>query len=188
MIPPKTPSRVTVVVDTREKTPLLFPNYFWHYSYVGQRPRKIGITAVKKALPEGDYLLKDWELDDGKHPAIVERKGSWGEIHQNLLTQDRERAAKAFRRLCEATDHPYLLIEERFSACWKAKDHIPNPEMVMDRLMNEVAARNLRLIWLPGLNTVKIRRRAGEAVVRILLAHAMKEHSAPEFVGKDEES
>ena len=73
------PSVVTLLIDSREQIPLLFPSSVFIEVPV-RVLRRVKIETKTVSLPYGDYILRGYE-----HVACVERKRSALELSKNLL-------------------------------------------------------------------------------------------------------
>lgn len=176
MLIKKMPKTLKVSVDSREKKPLLFPETLVWNPVRGMDSVTMKIKIVKKTMPAGDYALEDWE-----HLALIERKGSIQELHQNLVTKDWVRQQKACDKLAAACAYPYILIEghpvEMYRAAlspvkWGPANRAPiKPGYVIDRLMELTTDYGLGTIWGGTPKTASGRRILGEIVLRILLRH-----------------
>lgn len=169
---------VTILIDSREQRPLLFPEVLalWSSSCgAGRKPtaKIVSVVTEKAALAEGDYCL----AGDGPPTAIVERKSGIDELIGNLLTSDRPRFLRAITRLAANTCHPYLYIEAWPDAWWRGTEmNRINPDLkvvqAMDLILHEVAHLGIGLLWGNRASQLPAgRRRAGELILRILLAH-----------------
>lgn len=163
-----TPSRpLEILVDTREKEPLLFPETlrFWSKG----KPALLAIRTSKVALPTGDYALKHYE-----HICLVERKGSVGELCSNLCTKDRTRQFAAFQRLADECRVPYLLLESSLSEIQKSSRYAKNPDLALQHLFRAIRRFGFHVIFGGRLRSVLSRRAAGEFVARLLATHAQE--------------
>jgi len=159
--------KVVVLIDKREKRPLTFPATIKWHAERGGRSTLVIVKTKQKTLPEGDYCLEGHDKD-----CIIERKGGLNELSQNLLSNDYERASKAFSRLEVSTRHPYLLIEASCSQLRKPTRWTQNPEAVSDALAGLIRRRNLGLLLVGRCSTPKAKRVVGEFVLRLMLAHS----------------
>jgi len=172
-VPKSPPNKVVVLVDDREKKPILFPKTIEWFSERGGEGHLIQVVTKKVRLPEGDYALKGY--DD---VAIIERKGSLEEIAQNMLTGDYARATSAFQRLVEACEFPYLLIDcpinKLFDSPW-----VEQPDRAIQALFQFAAEKGLRI--LVGGHSIRpvARRQLGKLCLTLLLTHAMIEPCGP---------
>lgn len=151
--------KITVEIDTREKYPLLFPaNLDW----AGKRHQ---VVQERIKLDAGDYRLK--EIGNLN---LVERKGSPGEIWQNLFTDDSGRQHRALRKLVECSQRRCILLD--FSLVdvfnFRAFGAYESGQM-LDRLLALAQSYKIDLIWSSGRSTINSRRRLGELVLRYLL-------------------
>lgn len=167
-------SDITVLVDNREKKPLLFPKGFdWSPGY-GWPCTQIKLKSQSIKMDAGDYSLLGFE-----DVSIIERKASFRELFTNLLTKDRVRQLKSFEKLDLACRHAYILLEGSPSTMWRQAQALPegrgrvsDPGIVIDRLWELVVKHNFGVVWSGGGATHSARRILGEIVVRILLRHA----------------
>lgn len=170
----KPPRSVTVLIDNREKEPLTFPSTVDFHQTRGQKPSTIFVKTKKIRMPEGDYALLDHEDD-----AIIERKGSLRELSNNFMGDDRKRAIAAFQRLVEATEHPYLLIEESISGLLTPTPYVLQPQIILDDLLDFVQSRGIQLLFVGSCRASAARRHLGEFVVRLLLSHTLRHKVGP---------
>jgi ERCC4-type nuclease len=100
----------TILVDDREKTPLIFPAHLTvHNPTVPWAPssRIIRLHTAPARLETGDYVL-------ASHPnrGCVERKAHLSELAGNLFDERRYRLFTAeLERLRDLFSHPLLLLE-----------------------------------------------------------------------------
>ena len=167
------PSAVTVLTDSREQFPILFPDTV----KIAHPERSflmlpIQVKTQKVKLDAGDYTLKGYE----KY-CIFERKASQLEIYNNLEDSlDRIRQAKAFRRLSGACRDPYLLIEASAGELLSNNPRIKNPEIVPHRLSLAIAKYGFNVIFLPWKSrNPATRRKVGTLMVHIMLGYALQE-------------
>jgi len=165
---------IVVLADSREKRPLLFPHSFMWSPAFGWETQKVKLRSKVQKMDAGDYMLEGWESS-----SIIERKASFRELFTNLLTKDRVRQIKSFKKLDLACEHPYILLEGSPTAMWRqakalkeGKGKIDDPGIVIDRLWEIVSQYGFGVIWSGGGNTPSARRILGEIVVRVLLRHA----------------
>ena len=170
----RVPRSMTLVVDSRERYPLLFPaNIEWHVDRGLGDKKLIRIKHKVAKLDWGDYLLEGYSAN-----SAVERKGSLDELHQNLYTDDRERFLKAIRRLRENCRHPYLLLDVSPLDLWKPTPRANDPAAVWDALIDVVSMFGLGLLWGANAKLPGARRILGEQVLRILISHALREEKS----------
>lgn len=164
---------ITVLIDSAEQRPLLFPETLalWNIRGAGHVPkaRIVRVKTERRRLDAGDYcLLGDEAL------AIVERKAHIGELITNTLTDDRPRFLRALERLAAACKFPYFYVEH-LPAAWWAQDTTAYSQSVvqaMDLFLTSIARLNIRLLWGSHAAIAPCRRRRdGELILRILLAH-----------------
>lgn len=127
----------------------------------------------------GDYHLEGYE-----GVCRVERKGSLGELANNLLSDDYERALKAFEKFTASTENPYLLVECTPSELQRETRWTKQPERILDALMSLVERLKLRLLLVGSCKTAKQKRVVGELVLRLMMAHAFQGET--DYGGVDE--
>ena len=157
---------ITVIQDTREKRPLLFPAILklWGHLYT--------VKLVKRRLEAGDYCLQGPNNQPLTQPALIERKASVAEIRNNFFTADKHRMKRALDKLCKASHHPILLFEASPSDILKPTKRIPNPGGVIQRLIDECARRRIEELWVGACAFAPKRRAVGELALRFLASYA----------------
>ncbi len=128
------------------------------------------VTTQKKTMPVGDYILEGFG-----DTCIIERKGSIGELANNLLGDDHKRAMAAFGRLADATSHPYLLLECTAAQLRTRSRWVQEPERIVDALAALIEKFGFRLLLCGKCVDVVQKRTVGELVLRIMLAHAYQQ-------------
>ncbi len=174
MSPP--PKRLTVLVDSREKYPLLFPACVVWYPTRSARPFYIVHVDVKVVeMVTGDYALKGYE-----DTCIIERKGAMTEISANLCSKDYARSHAAFQRLVNETEHPYLMLEETPAGMLPSNypSTRPTPDRVVDAFLREVCGFKLPLIFVGRARSPGQRRKLGHFMLKILIGHAMAKNNS----------
>lgn len=152
---------ITVIQDTREKRPLLFPKTVSLYGRLHQ------VIVLKRRMDAGDYCLLGLA-----GVCLIERKGSLNEIRQNFLTVDKHRMKRALDRLCAATGHPVLLLEASPADLLVPTKDIPEPGPILQHLLDECTRRRIEFLF-PGKCTFAAKRRmVGELVLRFLVSYA----------------
>jgi hypothetical protein len=156
------PSSVTVLVDTREQVPILFP------ASVRLDGCLIKLKKKKVALAEGDYALEDKE-----HTCIIERKYGLRELQNNLLTVvGWKRFKKAVTRLKDATYNPVILLDCRVGDLVTETEKCPDPLKVLDRLFNLCGELGIHLVLTGRSDSSGARRLLGKFAVQMLLSYA----------------
>lgn len=163
------PSRVTVLRDTREKKlhRLTFPDTLLWHPVRGGNPRRLIVRTKDVELETGDYALEGHE-----HVCLFEKKGSLGELTKNLLSKDYTRSTAAFERLSTACRYPYLLVCAGAGDLHRPTKYAPDPGATLDALSVVVARFGLRLLHIGQVRMPGPKRRAGELILRLMLAHA----------------
>jgi ERCC4-type nuclease len=157
----------TVTIDRREQRELRFPEVMKWYGDRATTGQIVIVRTQTKQMPVGDYALKGFE-----ETCIIERKGSIRELATNLLGDDWARAMDAFKRLADATAHPYLMVECTPADLRTRSRWVHEPERVVDALAALIEKLDLRLILCGRVTDVKQKRTVGELMLRLMLAHA----------------
>jgi len=165
------PVEVTVLVDSREKRPMLFPSTI-RISHPERMYMAIPIavnTQVTK-LDFGDYTIKGHE-----NLCTIERKASALEIYKNLNeSHDRIRQAKAFRKLVSGCHHPYLLIEASPAELLRETSLNKTPQITCHRLSLVLAKYGFHALFIPWKSkSVDTRRKIGTLMVHIMLGYIL---------------
>lgn len=163
MRPPRT---VTVLIDSRENYPLLFPQRL--RLWVAGKPRLVRVKTEKRTLKTGDYLLAA-----RPNGCVIERKGSISEIARNLLDpKDKSRASAAFSRLAKC-ELPVLLLDMTPSDMYRPSRHLQNPEPVIDALWQLASRLKLMVVWGGYCKPPEQRRLLGNNLLRMMLWHML---------------
>jgi hypothetical protein len=153
---------LTILQDSREQTPLVFPDHIKVHLRRSKTPTLIKITTEVDTLPAGDYTIKGFD-----NVVLVETKRSARELRDNLLTADYQRASHAFERL-QSAKHPFLVCEFGQSELLSEADF--GGQAVADALAFIVAEHGLSL-WFAGPRSgALVRRRTAECVLRLMIA------------------
>ncbi len=167
----KIPAEITILEDTREQFPLLFPSII-QIGHPELTYKKIPIVVKHERvkLDCGDYMLKEYP-----RVCIVERKASQLEIYKNLNeSHDRIRQAKAFRKLVASCEHPVLLVEASPQELFKDDPHIKHPELVAHRLSLAIAKYGFHVIFLPWKSRcAATRRKAGQLLLHLMMGYVL---------------
>lgn len=162
----------TILMDEREKLPLIFPatiTMLNHSARPNRRlPIKVAITVERTCLRTGDYLLKE-----APTRIIIERKGHLGEIATNCLTeQGRRRFVNECGRLRDECVHPILLIEGTHAQLireWTAEE---SPWIAIDAVQRLCLEHGIEIITLPS-TAMNHKRSTGEYVAHLLVNGAL---------------
>ena len=166
---------IVVLVDTREKRPLLFPSHITCETIKDGKIKRvlIPVKTKKQKLDYGDYSIEGLESC-----CVIERKGSIQEIEKNLYdSKDAVRTGKAFKRLTDGCKFPYLLLEITPSAMVRSSLQIDGgcPEGLIHRLSMVVAKYNLRTFWVSKPTSSSSRRSLGTALLHLMVAHGIQD-------------
>ena len=157
------PTTLVVQIDTREKKPLLFPATL--DVWTGYNKKVIRVKTERATLDAGDYQLA------GRRECIVERKGSLRELHNNLFGQDSARQARAFKKLAEACDHPYLLVHTTTSDLLARTEHNPEPGRLVQVMTRCLTKYGLSLLVAPRTSGAVAGRVLGTLILHIMVGH-----------------
>lgn len=172
------PNRITVLIDSREKVPFLFPRTLgWRKDRTGTTHEIIVDTRVVPLMC-GDYCL---EFPTGvirDRECSIERKYSARELYNNLFTKDWSRASHSFEKLHKIRPEGpprgarYLIIEASLTdmATYERRHDLPSG-ILMDRVVQVAELYGLHLWVAPGYKTAERRIMLGEALLRIMLGH-----------------
>jgi hypothetical protein len=190
---PPIPTTLTVVVDSREKIPILFPATLTWCPDRSAKTQEIIVKTRTDKLFAGDYCLEFPEGTYHDRTCTVERKGSASEIYNNLFTKDWDRCSRAFRRLSQirssvnpwSSSH-YLLVEPSLAKIrkWEQDNSMPDGIM-LDRLAHVASLFDLHLWMAPGYSMPAARRRLGELMIRLMLGHIFHPPLLPQTYSED---
>jgi ERCC4-type nuclease len=161
------PSTYCVVVDTREQRPLP-PITHLPLTSRGGTVSTCKIEWVRRPLETGDYALLGHEQGH-----VFERKAGLAELHQNLLTLDRERFIREMER-SRSLKRLTLLVEADPCSMSSAPPHCPgvNPYQVRDALLRLRLAYTHLDFWMVSGKTPNQRRLLAEWMVAALIHSA----------------
>lgn len=170
------PRQLVVLVDTREKFPITFPRWLVVYTPGRTTPHMVAVKVKSTRLKSGDYCLQGY-----KRKCIIERKASLDELYQNLFTADWRRQEIAFERLQKAAKKRVLLIDAGIGDLMKyahrsdikAQYELPDPGVVLDRIMYVCKQYRMSLWMIGGGRRPESRTWLGAMVLRKLLAEAV---------------
>lgn len=168
----KVPNEITVLIDSREKpikdggNPLLFPTWIDLRIDRTTTQHMIQIKTKVVPMPAGDYTIEGQD-----HVSIIETKRSLRELYNNVCTKDWARTSRALKKLAEACQYPYLVLEMTPSELFRVSRFVPDPHLVFDRWMQVVARLGLRVMFTGCASQPGPRRKLGEQLVRLMLAH-----------------
>lgn len=166
------PKNVTVIVDTREKCPLIFPTNI-ELALCPDRIINVPVSIVRQTMSAGDYSIY---IDGISHETtvLVERKGSALELANNLLPgSDSARQSRSFHRLSSSCTHPILLLEFPFTDLLRPSSNLPHQSVrshVLHRLTVNCIQYHLTLLWVHKPTTVQSRRTLGTFLIHVMYA------------------
>jgi ERCC4-type nuclease len=162
-------SRYTIVVDTREKKPLVFPAFLPSLIDAIQRTHQtVQLGTVRKEMKTADYYVLGFP-----EAVVIERKGHLDEVAKNVLTSTgRRRFVAELERLKDGVRWPYLLFEGTASTLARPTKRNPSPHIVVDALLDLLLAYNVPMLLLPSGSDTQ-RRRVGELAARLLVRGAV---------------
>jgi len=162
----------TLIIDTREKKPLIFPANLRMLSGSSSphlaRTNLVRLHSKKEKLDTGDYLLRGYET-----VTMIERKGSLREVATNCLNKnDRKRFIACLERMKDACSEPILLLEGTPLETLRKSKHVPEPGAAVDALMRLLTEYEIKLLLLPTSSSAQ-RRATGEWAARLLINGAI---------------
>lgn len=155
---------LVVQVDSREKRPLLFPTTLKTWNRNKEELVRVQTERVK--LDAGDYRLRGHE-----DRAVIERKGSVRELAQNLLTADQKRQGRAFRKLAEACEFPYLFLHTTATSLLAANEFNKDPERLVQKLAWVLGKFGFQFVLVPLTSSTASRRLVGSVALNLLVGH-----------------
>lgn len=172
MVGRQLPKSVTVLVDSREKVPVVFPKTVTFFpSQRGSSGTLIHIKTRAVTLETGDYYLEEYP-----DAARIERKFSNAELHKNFLTADRARFMKAIRRLAESCAVPVFFLDMSLPDLFKVDqtEHEASGELLLDLVYEMCWQHNIVPLCLGPCRTQRTRTLAGKYLIHVMLSAALK--------------
>lgn len=155
------PKTLTILVDSREKNPLLFPKTMMWSDHRGNQ-RLFDIIVERRTLITGDYQVGEDEACyalGSPEACLAEKKGSLKELYDNTSTNDAPRFRRCLNRLAKAT-YAYLLLD--FPTSQLDDDlYVKHPYEVLGKLFRAMRHRHIDLIWIPATSPAARRRLGG---------------------------
>lgn len=171
--------KLTVIHDSREQFPLLFPStLYW-------RPDD-ETTVFKVVVPPAKRLLtSDYYIDGHKQECMVERKASISELRANLFgtVVKRNNFLAALDRMRAECEHPILFLDMRWDDLWELEEDARGAEVrrcpfpIYDHLFQELFCRGIELIGPIPARTINQRRMCGDWLLRLMLARIFPRRS-----------
>lgn len=170
---------ITLVTDTREQKPLIFPSTLKVLNPARLPNKSAGVLvqlkfieeALSRSHPEvqyGDYYLKGFP-----DRVIIERKGSVREVALNCLnTTRRRRFVEELKYLKSRCKFPYLLLEGSYYNLLAPTRHVKDPGLAVDALTSLLMEHKINQIVLPS-NTPAARLATGEWAARLMIRGAV---------------
>ena len=167
----------TVLVDSREQRPLVFPSFMAVNRMAAvwgpEEPELWSFETKVQALSFGDYCIEGFQ-----DVVCVERKADVDrELFKNLVSDDKHRFLNALTRLVDGCEHPVLFIESMPMAVWRAKDQ-KSQDLVLkalDLLLELKAKFGFDLVWGGRSDhSPQSRRRVGEIMLRLMVQHVRR--------------
>jgi len=172
---PSIPKQVTMLIDSREKLPLLFPGVLhYHADYSSNTHGLVHVKTTTRKLKTGDYYLQGH-----RSACILERKASPEEIHANLVRSGRRKFLLALDRLQAATNHPYLLLDASPAQMLKHSPWVEDPTWALNQLYRECTLRNIPILWVGNAQARSTRMAMGSVLLQIMLTHILHPTSRP---------
>jgi len=160
------PSKITILSDTREKYPLLFPVHIRISGSTGA-VKVVRVEVEQSVMPIGDYAIKGKE-----HLCTVERKGSARELAGNFLSMDRRRALNAFKRLKAHCEHPFVLLDISASDIMEDVSGFCGEGVVASVLLLELRQLGIPFFGFGPCKGNGIRRHLGAFVAHLLVEYS----------------
>jgi hypothetical protein len=164
---------ISVLVDSREKCPLLFPGTAIIQTTNRETPCRLNVNVKKRKLDFGDYALEGYE-----DLICVERKGSQMELYKNFFNaQDTIRQGKALKRLTDGCKHPIMMVEVTPSNLLRTIPTAPyvEPEILVYRLGYACSKFGLSLMLVNKPKSVNGRRQLGSVILHTMLGYVFQE-------------
>jgi len=159
-----------ILVDKREKIPLLFPDHIVMLCHNCQpharKARTIPIHVEPCHLKTGDYAL-----NGNMTRILVERKRDFSELARNCLTLDgRRKFSDECKRLFNECDHPVLLVEGSIPQLLRSYRPYTNesPWLAVDAYQRLCLEWRIETVYLSS-SSVAQRRVVGEYVAHLLI-------------------
>ncbi|KKL77539.1 hypothetical protein LCGC14_2033880 [marine sediment metagenome] len=165
------PSEITVLIDSREKEGhrLLFPSWIDIHC-----DRIIGVDQVHIKTKVSRMVAGDYAIEGYEDVCLIETKRSLRELCSNLSPGNWPRVCKALKRLSKC-QYPYLVLEMTPSELFQKSIHVENPILVFDRWVQIVVRFNLCLMIVGGSKMPGPRRKLGEQLTKLMIAHILNE-------------
>ena len=170
----------TVVQDSREKIPLLFPKHLVMLD-PAKRPSPTAVKSVRLNLsverlgdghPEmerGDYYLRGYP-----DRVVVERKGSIAELAMNCFRpRRRARIRDEAAYLASHCRRPIWMVFGSPRTLLTPTKSVPNPGPAVDCLLDILEEHRVELWIVPKPTLTTSRRAAGEMVARAMIRSAL---------------
>lgn len=174
------PFGFTIVQDTQEKLPLLFPKTLTILPPdLKPRPssaRTVAIELVKERLDDFHPECKNADYYVRGHPGkvVLERKKDINEIAQNVLNpRRRSRFIRELKYLHDTCCRPILLAEGTPQSLLIKSAYCEYPEVACDALLSLLLKYRIEL-WMMPATTVAHRRAMGEFAARIMIQGALQ--------------
>jgi hypothetical protein len=157
----------TIIVDDREKKPLPFPEHLVLADEIGN-PCTVRLHTTSQRIHKGDYHLLGYE----RH-CVIERKGSLGEVLNNLNTPAAaKRLEDEMFYLRTHVAHPVLLFEGDFGHLNPTlRDGTPAGAVTYG-LLAMLARHRITPLFM-SCATLAQRRTFAENTARLLIAGAL---------------
>lgn len=155
--------KLTVVIDDREKRPLLFPGMI-RFAGVPYE-----VLTTKRRLITGDYRL------EGESPGLIERKDGVMELWSYFLGKAQENGRRQLDRL-SACLAPFLLVGCQPHEVlhydyghWVDGARGDTGEILLERVIRGALSRRISVVWYGRVDTPQRRFSAGRLALDMLL-------------------
>lgn len=164
----------TILIDKREKTPLLFPD---HVTILSPHalPHLRKSLLIRLHWEEAHLKTADYGPKGFLRRILVERKKHFTELARNCLTREgRRKFTDECQRLRDECDHPYLLVEGTVPHLLRTYAPISDesPWLAVDAYLRLCLEYGIGTIYLPSTSRPQ-RLQVGEYVAHLLINGAM---------------
>ena len=167
---------ITILVDSREKTPLPFPSSIEtvDFSHLPEKQvlRRVSLVTKRQTLETADYLLADEPgnvYSSGKS-VIVETKRSLSEIAGNVLDPHKRRNFISLLSRMRTHPHALLVVEGGLSTLYSSAPPPASftPISARDHFLSLCLRHGVHPYLVDG-GGLEARRRAADFVARLLI-------------------
>jgi len=171
------PKSMTILVDSREQIPFLFPKKIIYYAWRrSENAQEIQLDTEVVRMDFADYAMKSHE-----DCCALERKRNLDELSKNILSKDYRRAHSAFSRLVLNCRHPYIVLDGDLDTYAGSQGHYSQAptELILDGILSEATLLGIPIICTGGATEPEKRRRVGAYLVHLMLNHIVADRLPP---------